>query len=169
VQAATVGLVTIRSGTGTSTALVTKAGQLQSTMAGGASLVTVFGFPACSANGFYTIPAGKALIITGINFYNIATGSGPSEIDLTAGPISTPCQQLLAGGLNDSPAETQSQTFQPGIPIPAGDSLGAIGNNQSGSLQVYGYLVPAAAVPANALQHLHGSRAGRAATIEPRH
>jgi hypothetical protein len=166
VQAATAGLVTIQGSGGTNKANVTKAGQLQATEGGAGSAVIAYGTPNCSSGGFYTVPKGKALIVTGANFYNVASGPGTVNMNLYAGPRASPCDSLLTLGLSTSDLSL-NQAFHPGIPVPAGDALGAVEINDSGSLQVYGYLVPAAAVPAGALRNLPSVHAGRAATISP--
>lgn len=146
-------------------ASVTKANQLLGTEAAPGNAVVAFGFPTCDAGGFYTIPAGKALIITGVDFYNHASGAGYSEIDLVAGPTSGPCAFLLAAGIQTDSDVSQNQSFHPGIPIPAGSSLGMLGLNQNGSAQVYGYLVPASAVPGISMEKLPRVSAGRSPTI----
>jgi len=51
------------------------------------------------AGGIHTIPAGKALIITSVDFYNHASGAGEHELDLAIGPASTPCSALVAAGI----------------------------------------------------------------------
>lgn len=42
---------------------------------------------------------------------------------------------------------TDSQVYQQGIAIPAGDALGLIGSGDTGGTIIYGYLVPASEVP----------------------
>jgi hypothetical protein len=153
VQAATASLVTIQGSGSTSQVKVTKAGQLEETPIDPASAVTVLGTPACTASGFYTIPAGKALIITGVSFSNSAAVENERvEFTLTAGPTSTPCMDTLASGVDSDVTLTLSQDFQPGIPVPAGDCLGMTQINNNGTAEIYGYLVPKAEVPATILQ-----------------
>ena len=165
VQAATAGLVTIQGGTSTNKAAVTKAGQLETTEASASSLVSVLGHPTCSGDGFYTVPAGKALIVTAVNFYDHNQAqSGSVESDLFAGPVATPCSTLLTAGISTTDI-VLNQTFQPGIAVPGGDALGNETLNDAGSVQIYGYLVPKTDVPANALRQLPRAKAGQPATV----
>ena len=134
----------------------TGAGQVKAVPADPGQAVTVFHFPSCAAGGIYTVPAGKALIITGINFYNAAnTANTPPELDLDAGPAASPCVNILAAGIAPSSEDriSQNQPFSPGIAVPAGDAVGVPEVNELGSVEFYGYLVPQADVPAAALRH----------------
>ena len=159
-------LVTIANASHTHEAGVTSASQLLATEAGAASFVIVQGIPGtCAANGFYKVPAGKALIITTLNFYDFNVGAGHNELDLLAGPAATPCTKFLAAGVENSADVSENQVFQPGIAVPAGDALGMLAVNDDGSVHMYGYLVPAAAVPATALDSLPKVRPGHPATI----
>jgi hypothetical protein len=125
----------------------TKASQLLTTEAGAAAAVVVFNGPSCAAGGIYTIPAGKALIITGVNFYNHAAGAGDHELILLTGPAASPCSSLVAAGIQTDVDVSQNQSFHPGIPVPAGGAVGLSAFNDNGTVELYGYLVPAAAVP----------------------
>jgi len=89
---------------------------MQTTEAAASAAVAAFGFPNCGAGGIYTIPAGKALIITGVDFYNHASGAGEHELDLTIGPASTPCSALVAAGVATDSGVSQNQSFHPGDP-----------------------------------------------------
>jgi hypothetical protein len=114
----------------------------------------IFGFPKCKKNGIYRVPAGQALIITGVNFSDGARTEGMShELDLYAGPASTPCTHIVAAGLAPGSEDhvSQHQDFNPGIPVPAGDAMGLVGTNEVGSVEVYGYLVSKADVPSGAV------------------
>jgi len=139
----------------------TAAGQLKSALASPAQAVTVYAeFPTCSV-AFYTIPAGKALIITGATFNVFATTSGfPHFLFLSAGPPASPCTHELAFASAPSSEDsvTQNQVFSPGIAVPAGDALGLSQGNDEGVAIVYGYLVPASAVPHGILMHLRAPR-----------
>jgi hypothetical protein len=168
-HAASSTLVNIEGGNSTAEANVTRADQLETTPADAADVVAAFTqSPTCAAGGFYTVPKGKALIITSVNFYVLSQGqSEPVDMELHSGPAATPCGGLLAAGVADSTADTvQNQVFQPGIPVPAGDALAAVEENDLGSVEVYGYLVPKAAVPASALSSLPSARTGRPVGIE---
>jgi hypothetical protein len=153
VHAATADLVTIQGSDSTHQVAVTQAGQLEETSIAPESEVTVFQFPSCAAGGIYTVPAGKALIITGVTFYNSAvTTSTPVEIDLLIGPSATPCTSVMAAGIDSDNRLSVHQDFQPGIPVPAGDAVGGVADNNSGSMEFYGYLVPKADVPASTIR-----------------
>jgi hypothetical protein len=125
------------------------------------------GLPTCAAGGFYTIPRGKALIITGIEFFPLAAASGLHGLFVEAGAAATPCQKLVAGAADTDPEVSQNQVFNPGIPIPAGNAVGLRGFNDNGAAVVYGYLVPAAAVPASALKNVRAAMAGGIAAGTP--
>jgi hypothetical protein len=117
---------------------------------------------ACGAGGDYKVPPGKVLIITSVNFYNIAAVNGdPVETDLLDGPASHPCKTLLASGLDTDITLSVSQNFQPGIPVRTGQSLGVRETNSEGTAEIYGYLVPSADVPAGAAPRAPATRARR--------
>ena len=138
--------VIIKGGTSAGQASVTGAHQLLTSEAGPNSFVNVFSAAmTCSAGGFYTVPSGKALIITAVTFYIGQSTARPTVENLFAGASATPCTTLVAGAISATPT-AEHQVFQPGIAVAGGDSLGWNGANVNGSLQVYGYLVPAAAV-----------------------
>jgi hypothetical protein len=128
---------------------ITPAGQLQVAEASPKAVVTKVSAPNCKAGGFYAPPRGKALIITTVNFYDIPTSQGAAELALYEGPKASPCgNQTNAGLVTDSiqDADTsQNQVFPSGIVVPAGDALGLAQLNDSGQVQIYGYLVPASA------------------------
>jgi hypothetical protein len=109
------------------------------------------GYPTCAPGGIYKAPAGKALIITSVDFYNGQQPPGAiHNIFLTAGPAATPCTYWLAAQSTPDLALAQNQVFPTGIPVPAGDAVGLGSTDTSGSAEIYGYLVPAAAVPQSA-------------------
>jgi hypothetical protein len=172
VQAATASLVTIQGPGGTNKASVnstgqlsvnphltqTKAGQVETAEADAGSAIVASGSTTCSGGAdesFYTIPSGKALIITSVTFLNDAMTSGiGTQGILKAGPASNPCAKFLATGITSSSDNDGSlnQVFQPGIPVPVGDALGLDEGNNFAGILVYGYLVPASAVPASVTQ-----------------
>jgi hypothetical protein len=166
-QAASVGIVTIEGSGSTNRAAVSGAGQVYTAPADPGKAVTVFSFAGsggagCAAGGIYTIPAGQALIVTGVDFYNFATTASFHELVLEAGPAATPCAHILAAGVGPGSEDgvSQNQAFSPGIAVPAGDAVGLNQFNDSGSVDLYGYLVPAADVPPGALSHLSGAASG---------
>lgn len=130
-------------GTSTNKADVSPAGQLLTNEADPSSFVTTPLIDSCTS-GSYTVPSGFAFIITAVNSYPHST---TGEIDLFDGPASSPCESLLEATLTPSTANTVHQDFQPGIAVPAGDGLGVDNEaGASGTVEVYGYLVPAVAV-----------------------
>jgi hypothetical protein len=150
----------------------TPSGQAKVALASPADSVEYSGFATCSANGFATIPAGKALIITGATFYNAAASAGnPHHLTLTAGPPAEPCHLALTVSAAPTSVDivSQNQVFSPGIAVPAGDVLGLNNSNDVGGVFVFGYLVPARAVPHNALRNLTAPVPGGSMAIKPRH
>jgi hypothetical protein len=150
----------------------TPAGQVKVALASPANAVDVITQgPTCAAGGFYTVPAGKALIITSVNFILDATSPSVEGVGLVlgAGPAAHPCKSSVAAAYAPVGTDFQSvdQVYPSGIPVPAGDALALIvGANGGGIADIYGYLVPAAAVPHNALQN--AASAGLAG-FKPRH
>jgi len=114
-----------------------------------------FGFSSSCAN-FYTIPAGKALIVTSATFYMKGPGGTDSELYVynQANCGGTP----FASAISDRKAETVVNVLGSGYPIPGGRviSVGANADNGSG-VQVYGYLIPAAQLPTTTTAPVHGS------------
>ena len=156
--------VIIQGGAAAGQASVSAAHQLLTNEATPTSYVIAFSStsPTCAAGGFYTIPSGKALIITGVTYY-IGQSSGTAGELLYAGPSSTPCTSLLNSGIS-TVTVSQNQVFQPGIAVPAGDALGWVSSNSTGSFDVYGYLVPATAVAGIALNSSPGLPPGQSPT-----
>jgi hypothetical protein len=157
VATAATSLVTIANATHSHKAGVTGASQLLVAKANPSSAVVVFGFTSCASGGIYKVPAGKALIITGVSFHN--GGANPAtynDLDLYVGHASTPCSgaKFVAASLRTEQYGNEYQAYDPGIPVPAGSALGLTGFNETGSVHVYGYLVPASTVPSTALDGL---------------
>ena len=146
-------------------------GQLKVALASPADAVVVFSrTQSCAARGIYAVPHGKALIITGVDFYTAARTLGdPHQLALEFGPAATPCTDVAAGAVVTENAVSQNQVFEPGIPIPAGDALGLTNTNDNGTAEIYGYLVPAAAIPANALKNVRARALGGLTTLTPPH
>jgi hypothetical protein len=187
-QAASSALVRIEGGHSTNVAAVSKsgrlsvnagltmtpAGQVKTAPASPADTVITVGQITTCPNGhfFYKIPAGKALIITSVTFATSAQTPGtPHSLALAAGKPSAPCGFGLA--FSEAPssmdAVAQNQVFSPGIAVPAGDGLVLEAGQDNGEAWVYGYLVPAAAVPASALKNARaGAPRGLAAVTPPR-
>jgi hypothetical protein len=133
----------------------TAAGQPEATTADpGTAVIVKIDPSSCAAGGVYHAPTGHALIITGVNFYGYAIKAGQNhELDLYAGASVSPCFHPLTVGASDQNQLTLHQDFNPGIPVPAGDVFGTKSTNDEGEIEIYGYLVPASDVPANALAH----------------
>ena len=140
---------------------MTPSGQVKFALASPADSVVQIGFPNCAAGGgIYIIPKGKALIITGATFDLHASSPGISHrLLFAAGPHNNPCAIELASAEAPSSEDqvSQNQVFSPGIPVPAGDSIGLYSypaNADDGDVCIYGYLVPAAAVPHSILRNM---------------
>jgi hypothetical protein len=146
---------------------VNGANQLETSQADPSSFVLSLGggtSPCTPDSGFYTVPVGKALIITGVTFVG-EEGIGT----LLAGPTAVGgCDVLVAAMISayspDNAADARLyQQLQPGIAVPAGDQRAEFSASGSGDDLVYGYLVPASAVPSISLAHgphvqLHNGR-----------
>lgn len=147
----------------------TKAGQVETAEASPSAYVIALGGPSCAAGGIYKIPSGRALIITGVDFYLDDDSSTPAQLqqDLEVGPAATPCKHIVAAGEDTTQIVAQQQVFQPGIAVPAGDAVGLVTADPSGGAEIYGYLVPASAVPATADGSLPGTRATRRISAGP--
>ena len=172
-RAASAALVRIEGANGTHVAAVSKSGQLSvnagltTTRAGQVEVAPASPANAvvvnttslkCGAGGVYKVPAGKALIITSVNFDLDAVSPGVegTGLVLLAGPVVHPCTSTVASAFAPVGTDFASvdQVYPSGIPIPAGDALGlTAGVNDGGLATIYGYLVPAAAVPHSVLQH----------------
>jgi hypothetical protein len=161
VQAATAGLVRLEGGGSSHVAKISASGQLSvnpglsqtaahqilAVQASPSSYVTAIGLANCSKGGIYKIPRGDAFILTGADFDNISTDNTNGEqFAIKYGPSASPCTFFAADAGSDALLDTQNQVFQPGIAIPAGDAIGLFGQNDSGAVQIYGYLVPASTV-----------------------
>ncbi len=174
-QAVSAGLVRIEGGHTANLAAVSKTGQLsvnaglattpsgqvKFALASPADSVAVLGNADCAANGIYKIPSGKALIITGATFSNFAHNVGQEHnLNLEAGPAAAPCTFSLSFAIAPSSVDamSQNQVFSPGIAVPAGDAIGLAEGNEDGAVEFYGYLVPAAAVPAGILTNTRSPR-----------
>lgn len=185
-RAASAGLVRIEGANSTHVAGVSRSGQLSvnagltTTPAGQVevapaspanTVVVTTTSMTCGAGGVYTVPAGKALIITSVDFVLDAVmpnveGTG---LILAAGPSAHPCTSTVADAFAPVGTDFASvdQTYPSGIPIPAGDALGLTAAvNDDGLATIYGYLVPAAAVPSNALR---GVAPASLAGVKPQH
>jgi hypothetical protein len=130
---------------------LTPAGQKEvATAAPADAVVLEIDTDTCDPGGAYTPPDGKALIITGVTFFTLPIGSDREASEgLFSGSSAFPCAKLLAAAGTHTD-ETTPETFDPGIPVAAGQALGTQSDNNGGIFLVYGYLVPASAVPAPA-------------------
>jgi hypothetical protein len=111
--------------------------------------------PGCATKG-YTIPAGKALIITSIKGnYNNADGTDifagfslwdsggcTGNIILTASEPIAAVQGAIA---------SKNYEYGNGVPVPAGSTLTAFDGNDGGFTWVQGFLVPANLVSASSI------------------
>ena len=139
-------LTTIADSTGTNKAGVNGAGQLLAVQSNPRNLVEVLGAGGNSTcESIYTVPAGKALIITSVTFYLQPSSVDAAEIDLRDN-----CSpRVIAAGISAERA-VQTQTLGAGVAIPTGHTVGAASfNGVVGALMFYGYLVPSQLVPAS--------------------
>jgi hypothetical protein len=174
-QAVTASMVRIESGHNTNLAVVsskgklsvdaglatTPAGQVKTTLASPADTVVITGIVSgkdCTDKfaSFYAVPQGKALIITSVTFFHATTGTGPShDLFLYAGIAANQCEKFLATSATTADYASDHQDFSPGIAVPTGGLLTLDPDfavpNDTGYVLVYGYLVPAWAVPAGIL------------------
>lgn len=96
----------------------------------------------------YTVPAGKALIVTAASTFVYPGSGGYGFFYLYRGARGA-CTTYLFGVNSNQAADTVAQSFGNGIAIPSGAVLSAFtGNISSASMTLVGYLVPAATVPA---------------------
>jgi hypothetical protein len=157
------GLVRIQGGGSTAVAKVSKSGQLsvstglattptgqlQIAEASPKSVVSIYGQPSCGVGGIYTAPAGQALVITSINFYNWTVSPGAHQLVLYEGTNVKPCGDIGSTGIVSASVSdydsSQNQVFPSGIIVPPGDTLGLYNFNDQGDVEIYGYLIPASA------------------------
>jgi hypothetical protein len=127
---------------------VNKASQLFTGQAAPTNYQAIFipATPDCTTPS-YTVPVGKALIVTGTTYFLFSSSAGTEfDILLATGGGGT-CTGFVSAGTTQNTAETVNQTYPTGIPIPTGTELSALQEGSgSGSMFVYGYLVPAGAV-----------------------
>ncbi len=123
--------------------------------------------PGCATSG-YTLPAGKALIITSIKGnYNNADGTDifvgfslwdsggcTGNIILTASEPVAAVQGAIA---------SKNYEYGNGVPVPAGSTLTAFDGNDEGFTWVQGFLVPANLVSAGSIIYeANGTNIGKA-------
>jgi hypothetical protein len=148
--AAAPGLVTIADSTGTNKASVNGAGQLLAAESNPRNTVIVQGatgeVETCQT--IYTVPAGKALIIKSAMFGTQKDTANP-EIDL----LKNGCTDHLTSAVSN-PSTTfasQLQTWPLGIPVASGKTVDMICFEAlTCVVDLVGYLVPSALVPATA-------------------
>ena len=131
----------------------------------GGQLLTTSADPSASYNFLsafspdYTLaaqpPVGKALMITSLHF-DVYSNPNPAddpyeEIALYSGS----CVGFITTIDEVDPASEGVTVlpYDPGIPVPAGDSLCSDGVSLYGDLEASGYTVPSADVPAAAVRH----------------
>jgi hypothetical protein len=89
--------------------------------------------------------------------------AAPEATAATTVEFVSPCAALVAAGMTDAADQVLPQTFNPGVAVPAGDAVRGFSLDDQGSAEMYGYLVPASAMPATAapsstrLRHQNGS------------
>jgi hypothetical protein len=134
-----------------------------------ANLVRIFAGAGSSCSNVYTIPAGKALILKSMTAYMHTAGSPGSDVEAIVYPAANCASALAAAAISDRAHETVFQTFGSGIGVPAGRTISTLGFNTSGTVHLYGYLVPASAVPATAAAKAAPQASGSTPTMAPKH
>lgn len=132
---------------------VTSAGQLQVAEASPAAMIqSPSTMLSVLSSGIFTAvyspPVSSAAILTVIH---VGTSNGMVNFTFEIRAGST-CAGAQLGTYNFSASATQTSSsdaiLNPGLPLPAGDSLCAIANTAYGFASVSGYTVPASAIPA---------------------
>jgi hypothetical protein len=134
-----------------------------------ANLIRIFAGATSSCSNVYTIPAGKALILKSMSVYMHTAGSPGSDVEAVVYPAANCGGGFVAAAISDRAHETVFQTFGSGIGVPTGRTISTLGFNNSGTLYLYGYLVPASAVPANAAAKAAPQASGSTPTMAPKH
>jgi hypothetical protein len=169
-------LVTITDGKSANTATVDSAGRLLAAQSAPAQMVAIRGdFLNSKCNNFYTVPKTKALIITAADFLLSSPGDGAGhfiegDVYANLGPnctVAAPTRYIGSGAApvaDGSLIEHQDQNHEygTGIAVPAGTVIGDYGQDTTGNVLLFGYLVPKGSVPGGALTTLPGTdRTGR--------
>ncbi|MBV9484528.1 MAG: hypothetical protein JO246_00560 [Frankiaceae bacterium] len=157
--AATATVVAIQGGGGTNLAKVTNSGQLLAVPAVPTNLFNVFLYGGGSCTPSYMPPAGKALVITAVTFFNHPATS-PGELDLYSGD----CAQFLTAAVSPTD-QSSTQSFPSGLVVRGGQGLTLATVTDNGSAVVSGYFVPASTVPAAPASHKTAPR--RSVTTRP--
>jgi hypothetical protein len=125
-------------------------GSVTATEASAANFVRVFAATSSTCSNAYTIPSGKALILKSMQAFIHNAGSPGSDAEAIVYNAANCSGSLVAAAISDRAHENVAQNFEPGIAIPAGHVVATQGFGDSGSVMLYGYLVPASSVPASA-------------------
>jgi hypothetical protein len=115
-----------------------------------ANFVRILSFPGSNCSSFYTVPAGKALIIRSLSAYMHKSANATESQEVILYDAANCGGTLFASAITVANHDTKVIDFGNGVAVPAGRSLSSSGFNFSGSFQLYGYLVPAGWVPASA-------------------
>jgi hypothetical protein len=106
-----------------------------------ANLVRLFRFPTPGCTALYTLPVAKALIVKAASGYLVPSAGGTATILLYA---DSSCTDAIAAFTSDR-QETVNVVLGTGAPIKG--ALYGRTTAGGGSVNVYGYLVPASSVP----------------------
>ena len=104
----------------------------------------------CESAQQYIVPAGKALVLTAVSGYAIATASGPSGYFVYDGAAcgGSLITAYVASASSTSLASPVAVEFGAGLVVKPGKTLAVYSSNNTGYTFLHGYLVPAGAVPA---------------------
>jgi hypothetical protein len=133
-------------------------GTLATTQTAPPNLVRIFANASTGCQTVYTIPAGKALVLKSATGVVGTNGGNIGELDLFAGTTCT-AANVVTSFDTDRLADTIGEPLGAGVGIPAGSALSIEAPVGDGTLEAYGYLVPASAIPS----------AGAAASGRPFH
>jgi hypothetical protein len=107
-------------------------------------------FPSATCGPIATPPAGRALIVKAITLNTLGITSSPGPGKYAAFYVGANGCDSWVMDFNPSTIGLMSQPFEPGLAVPSGRRLWAVSENIQSEAFVFGYTVPANAVPAAA-------------------
>ena len=111
-----------------------------------ANFVRGIGFLGAGCSNIYTIPAGKALVITSMHALLDKTNTAQAFVEARLWPQANCIGTMMAVAASPQAYESKAIDFGRGIAIKSG-SVSISGTNNEGLVLIYGYLVPAGWVP----------------------
>jgi hypothetical protein len=98
----------------------------------------------------YTVPAGKALVLKSLHAYLFKLNGASPDLQVVMWGAASCSGDVKAAAISSQSRESKVADFGNGLVIPAGRTISVSSLNNSGTASIYGYLVPAAWVPASA-------------------